>query len=38
VIVAADGSGDRAWVATASCSAASDDVLAQTALPGTSAP
>jgi hypothetical protein len=38
VIVAADGSGDRAWVTSASCSAASDDVLAQTALPGTSAP
>jgi hypothetical protein len=38
VIVAADGSGGRAWVTSASCSAASDDVLAQTALPGTSAP
>jgi hypothetical protein len=38
VIVAADGAGERAWVTTAGCSAASDDVLAQAALPGTSAP
>jgi hypothetical protein len=38
VIVAADGSGEKAWVTSAGCSAARDDVLAQTALPGTSAP
>jgi hypothetical protein len=38
VIVAADGSGEKAWVTSAGCSAAGDDVLAQTALPGTSAP
>jgi hypothetical protein len=38
VIVAADGSAEKAWVTAAGCSAGSGEVLAQTALPGTSAP
>jgi hypothetical protein len=38
VIVAVSGHHDAAWVTTSGCSASSDDILATTTLPGTSAP
>jgi hypothetical protein len=38
VIVAVSGPGDVAWVTSPACSAGSGDVLAETTLPGTTAP